>query len=219
MNVKLNHVLRRVNESEETLHELINIRPLVDGSPPLDYGGWAMDPQLGKILAQVISRQRPGWIVECGSGSSTVFMGYCLRRIEGEGKVTAFEHMPEYADKTRALVEAHGVSDCVEVITAPLERRTIDGRDWSWYGVDPHSFSDRTIDLLVVDGPPHTTGTQARYPAIPVLREHLSEDCVIVLDDADRPEEKEVARLWGDELEARVEYRSGGTGTCILRLQ
>ena len=54
------------------------------------------------------------------------------------------------------------------------------------------------IDLLFVDGPPATTGPQARYPAMPLLSGSLSPAATAVLDDLVVPDMQEVLRLWLD---------------------
>jgi hypothetical protein len=49
------------------------------------------------------------------------------------------------------------------------------------------------IDLLVIDGPPSSTNPDARYPALEHLIPLLSPNATIVLDDADRDEERKLA--------------------------
>jgi hypothetical protein len=49
------------------------------------------------------------------------------------------------------------------------------------------------IDLLVIDGPPSSTNPDARYPALTHLIPLLSPKATVVLDDADRDEEKKLA--------------------------
>ena len=53
--------------------------------------------------------------------------------------------------------------------------------------------------MLVIDGPPGFIQKNARYPALPLLFDKLSEDCVIFLDDAARHDEKEIVDLWLNE--------------------
>jgi predicted O-methyltransferase YrrM len=216
VNLKLNHLRKKIRREHLLLRELANIRPLVDG-PPLDYGNWAMDPFLGKILAQLIYRHKPDSIVECGSGTSTVFMAKLLKQINPGGRLTALEHLREYAHETDRLLADHTVEEAAEVLRTPLEDWEVDGKRLSWYGVDPDRFPKNSIDLLVVDGPPHTTGEQPRHAAAFVLQEHLSENCIIVLDDGKREQEKQAAHQWADVLGAEVEYEDGPKGTYILR--
>ena len=216
VNVKLNFLRGQIRRSHVALREMTNIRPLLD-SPPLDYGNWAIDPFFGKVLAQLIHRHEPTHILECGSGTSTVFMARLQKRVCREGTVTALEHLDEYAQKSCQLVEDHGLSEMAEVVFAPLEECEVEGEPLTWYGVDPRRFEENKIDMMVVDGPPHSTGPLARYPAVFILEPYLSDDCVIVMDDGDRDDEQRTARRWADLLGAELEYAGGPKGTYVLR--
>ena len=220
VSLKLNDMRRQIKrqiwQSHASLREMTNIRPLVDG-PPLDFGEWAVDPYFGKVLAQLISRHQPEHLLECGSGTSTVLMAQLQHRFCPDGELTALEHLSKYAEESNQLLEDHGVAEQVEVVLAPLEEWEVDGVTRPWYGVDVRRFSEQSIDMLVVDGPPGSTGPMARYPAAVLLKPYLSSDCVIVMDDGDRPDEKETARRWSELLEAEIEYAGGPKGTVILR--
>jgi predicted O-methyltransferase YrrM len=220
LNVKINdvrdQVLKQVDEKHQAVREMVNLRPLLDG-PPLDYGDWAMDPFLGKVLAQAIARHRPDYIVECGSGTSTVVMAQLLERYNPSGHVVAVDHLDEFATKTEDLVGEYGYGGNVDVLTAPLREWEVDGKRLTWYGISPTRFEERSIDLLVVDGPPWNTGPLARYPAAFILEPYLAEDCIVVLDDGDRSEEEKAAHRWAEFLDADLEYAGGPKGMYVLR--
>ncbi len=223
VNLKLNHLNQELNglkgdmqQGHLSLREMTNIRPLLEG-PPLDFSNWAVDPHFGKILAQLINRYQPGHIVECGSGTSTVLAAQLQRRETPRGKVTALEHLSKYAEKSRQLLEDHGLTEQAEVVLAPLRDWDIGEHELPWYDVDLDRFSGETIDMMIVDGPPGSTGPLARYPAVFVLKPYLSENCVIVMDDGNRPDEERAAQRWAELLEADLEYVDGPKGTFILR--
>ena len=167
--------------------------------PPLR--GWAASPDVMRLLVREIDRRRPALVVECGSGSSSVWIGHALRRAGG-GRLVAVEHDARYAELSRALVASHGLEDVVEIRTAPLTAFTSgDGADGEgadaprWY--DTSVLADlEGIGLLFVDGPPAATGAQARYPAVPVLLPRCTENAVIVLDDASRTDERALGDRW-----------------------
>ena len=84
-----------------------------------------------------------------------------------------------------------------EVRDAPLESFSLDGEPYRWYA--RQAWEDLTgIDLLFVDGPPASTGHQARYPALPLLGPALSPDATVVLDDLVVPDMQQVLRRWLD---------------------
>jgi predicted O-methyltransferase YrrM len=216
VNLKLNHLRGQIRRNHTSLRAMTNIRPLI-GGPPLDYGDWAVDPFFGKVLAQLIHRHEPNHILECGSGTSTVFMARLQRKVSDHGSVTALEHLEKYATKSERLLQDHDLQNRAQIVFAPLREWNINGKTLPWYGVDTGRFRERPIDMLIVDGPPQSTGKWARYPAAFVLRELLSEECVIVMDDGDRSEERQTAREWAEMLDAHLEYVGGPKGTYILR--
>ena len=55
--------------------------------------------------------------------------------------------------------------------------------------------------MLIVDGPAESTEPVIRYPAVPMLHDRLSDDSVILLDDADGTEEERIVALWLEQFE------------------
>lgn len=156
-------------------------------------GGWAMDARSLAHLVDIVEASRPRFALELGSGSSTVYLGYLARR--SGGRVVSVDHDETFAARTRAEVERHGLAEVVEVRVAPLREQSIGGDTGLWYELD--AFSDvQEIDLLLVDGPPKRTEPRARRHALPALVDRLAPGAVVVLDDADRPDEKEIVRQW-----------------------
>lgn len=176
---------------------------------------WAITPDFARVLyLEVIENERTQ-IVECGSGSTTVILAYALRAL-GKGRVYSLEHEAEFVEATRRTLAEHGLSEWAEVIHAPLVDVDIDGTSWRWY--DPSTVPDGTIDLLLVDGPPGPTGPLARYPAMPVLADRLSPDAVIMLDDADRDEERAIKKRWMSEFEGyRAKMLKTDCGALVMR--
>ena len=156
--------------------------------------GWAASPDLLALLIGTVQQRSPRTIVECSSGLSTLILAGCMRNL-GRGSVLSLEHDEAYARKTRALLELHGLCDWATVVHAPLCDLALNDWRGRWYDLAglPDGLS---VDLLVIDGPPNDLGHLARYPAVPLLYPHLSDDAVIMLDDADRDAEKETVRRW-----------------------
>jgi hypothetical protein len=73
------------------------------------------------------------------------------------------------------------------------------------------------IDLLIVDGPPALQDPTSRFPALPLLLDHLSPDAVILMDDGDRQGEKEVVEKWCAEYELEASYLSLEDGAYLLK--
>ncbi|WP_046472187.1 class I SAM-dependent methyltransferase [Allosalinactinospora lopnorensis] len=162
--------------------------------------GWAASPDVLRVVVGAVRRHPPELVVECGSGASSVWLGYALRRA-GTGRLVALEHDERYAELSGRLVLEHGLDDIVEIRHAPLRNWTPSAADapdpsgQPWYTLDAVADLEG-IDLLFVDGPPHFTATEARYPAGPVLLPRCSAGAVVVLDDTIRAEERAVSDRW-----------------------
>lgn len=175
-----------------------NLRYLITPRAPMPaLGGWALDADILHSIATALWNGRPELVVECGSGASSVWMGYFAERL-GRCRVVALEHDERYAQATRNLVVAHRLQEVVDVRYAPLQPWS-DGSDgaveYRWYAQE--AWEDlKGIGLLLVDGPPAATGRQARYPALPLLLSRCSGDAVIVLDDTGRADEKALSDRW-----------------------
>lgn len=174
--------------------------------PPL--GGWALDADVMHAIAQVLSQHRPELIVECGSGSSSVWLGYLVERTAA-GRVVSLEHDEHYLRMSRDLVRSHHLDETVEIRHAPLTSWQDEGDDYEWYA--PAAVEDlKGIGLLLVDGPPAAVGRQARYPAGPLLMPRCTDDVIVVVDDTNRADEKAVIERWRarwPELGATVRRR------------
>ena len=175
------------------LHQLIEpVKPL----PPLR--GWAASPDFLLEIAQYALDSKPLTILECSSGASTIVLARCCQLL-GQGHVYSLEHDEVYAEKSRQELARHGLGDFASVINAPLvPTPSVDGQQWYSLEELPSSVTD--VGLLVIDGPPKSTAPLARYPALPILRDRLANECVIFLDDANRAAEQEMLRQWSEEF-------------------
>ncbi|BCJ42482.1 hypothetical protein GCM10010168_07760 [Actinoplanes ianthinogenes] len=162
-------------------------------APMPSSGDYALNPtDLLELLFLVRSR-RPELVLELGSGTSTIWLGYVLEQTGG--RLISLDHEPEYANRTRAALAAHGLTGVAEVRDAPLAPVEVGERTFSWY--DPAVLEDLDgVDFLLVDGPPAAVGPDSRYPALPVVGPRLADRATIVFDDANRPDEQAAIEGW-----------------------
>ena len=193
-----NEIKREIRQTFRQLEALQNLNTLLPANDVLPATrGWAASPDLLVVLVDLVISERPSLVVECGSGASTLWLALAMRRFGVDGRIIALDHDPVFGGKTRDLLARHDVRDLAEVRDAPLESFGLDGETYSWYARG--AWEDLTgIDLLFVDGPPATTGHQARYPALPLLSGSLSPAATVVLDDLIVPDMQKVLRLWLD---------------------
>ncbi len=179
--------------------------------------GWAASPELLTQIMIQIKRAKPGLVVELGSGASTIAIPYMLEKW-GKGKIVSIDHDSDFAALTRHSIELHELKG-VDVIVTPLVKQSVKGDSYAWYDVSKVTYPAK-IDMLLVDGPPEQTNPLARYPALPLLWDHLADDALILMDDADRPHEREIIRRWTTEYPVSVvQMASSLKGFAVLQVR
>jgi hypothetical protein len=205
------HLFRHV-QILQALHEDLKLPHRL---PPT--GGKAASPDFLKMVSDHVLAAKPMIVVECGSGISTIVIARCLQII-GAGHVFSMEHMPRFADATRAELRRQGVIAFATVLDAPLVDQQYDGRVFQWYQTE--GLPKAAIDLLIVDGPPARTGISPRYPAGPKLFPLLAAQGAVFIDDAKRPEERDVIQEWRrqfPDLEFEIDTENFHKGICIAQ--
>lgn len=175
---------------------------------------WSADDALLGWLADEIGARRPAAAVDLGSGLSTVVMAKCFADA-GAGHVHALEHDAAYAEATRGRIAALGLGAHATVIDAPLEEW---GREGRWYARSALAGLPGEIGLLVIDGPPVTSGRVPRYPAGPELFARIPPGGAAVLDDGGRGKEQAALIRFAAEFpEFRQERLATAKGAVLLR--
>ncbi|MBK7408408.1 MAG: class I SAM-dependent methyltransferase [Saprospirales bacterium] len=155
---------------------------------------FGISPDFANVLVDYVLKVKPGVIVECGGGISTLVNGYLLEQ-QGGGHVYALEHDASFARQTQEELQRHSLVNWATVIHAPLEAFHLDGKEWKWYAAA--GWKDLPgIDFLIIDGPPAYIQEMARYPGFPLLLEKLNPDATILVDDCIRPEDRQTVEKW-----------------------
>lgn len=173
-----------------------------------DFHGWPISPDIGLFLLERMREQHYDLIIEFGSGTSTALFAQAAQVLEQQGKaptqIVTFEHDTLYHAKTLQLLKTRGLDGRVSLVHAPLVDWREGDQAYLYYNCQvtlaelAQQHANRHLRILVlVDGPPGATYPNARYPAVPLVfgalgRHHID----VVLDDASRPEEKQVIELW-----------------------
>ena len=199
------------------IESLLSLYSTIKPDLPLpDMRGWAASPDLLKKIAEIVIREKPEFIIELGSGASTVIIAYCLRKL-GRGRVLSLEHDIEYAAASRDMLSFHGLDGIATVADAPLKEIELNGVKRLWYDLKNVQM-DSPIDFLFIDGPPGSLQKLSRYPALPLLHKYFSGATTIVLDDGYREDEKNIAALWEKEYGPfTVEFLDTEKGAFLMR--
>ena len=168
--------------------------------------GFAADlDYLEEVSRRAASVEGP--VLECGSGLTTLLVGLLAGRRGFE--TWSLEHHPEWHARVGAALEAHNVPRA-RLALAPLKSYGA----FSWYD-PPFAEMPEAFRLVVCDGPPSVT-PGGRYGLLPVMQARLPAGSLILLDDAERPEEQEVLARWVKEYGVGVETRETGEGAYAV---
>lgn len=200
-------MIRRAERDYEQVEALLGLYAVLPVRTPLPpMRKWAISPDFARLLVETIRNERPQTVVELGAGTSTVINGYALEVLGRGGQIVSLEHLAPFAERSRSLLAEHGLDQIATVIHAPLVAVTVNGETWRWYNPAALVELPDSIDLLVVDAPPQAGNPQpmARYPALPLMLERLSDRAVILVDDAARDDEQAMLKRWLAEFDGFV---------------
>lgn len=166
-------------------------------APDLDQA-WRIGEDAFSYVCSIIRQNRCRFMVEFGSGASTIRWALEFPDLS----ILAFEHDPKFAEDTEARLRALGLAHRVELRHAPLRRRWINGRLFTAYDC---RRIEGFYDIVIIDGPPHYTRRGREvclYDAYAALRVGGT----VVLDDANRADEKAIVANWLAVYPGSFEY-------------
>ena len=189
--------MNRERRLDAAMHRLASVP--VNEAPGLDVltelaQAWGEDGfrAVGGYLEEVTrwAADAKGPVLEIGSGLTTLILGSVVGR---RGfPVWTLEHHAEFFRNTEARLKRYNLNN-VHLTLAPLR----DYGDFYWYD-PPLEELPRDFSLVVADGPPGDV-KGGRFGLLPVLRSHFASGAVVLLDDAERPQEKAVLQKWASE--------------------
>jgi hypothetical protein len=183
------------------MEALMNLHSLIQLSYPLPpLRQWAASPDLAVFIYSMILEKQPKNIIEFGSGSSSLIIGYALQKL-GKGQVISLDHDHKYSQLSANLVKNHRLEEYCQIHHAPLVETQVENNSYKFYSLDKIEDIAKA-DMLIIDGPPSSTNPLARFPAVPLLYDKLSDGCVIILDDGNRQDEKIAVEKWLQKFEA-----------------
>jgi len=205
-----------------------------------DMHGWSISPDLGMQIVQMIETGNYDAVVEFGSGTSTLLMALALKkqakkRIAMPAKLIAFEHLTSCFVQTKKLLSASGLNANVTLIHAKLVSiKGLNQINFDYYDcLEALKQFKKELKIpnpkimVLVDGPPGSTGLHARYPAMQCI-EQVFEGLAHVdylMDDYMRKEEREIVSMWeqhfndqGREIEKK-EYTALEKKACFLSVK
>lgn len=178
---------------------------------------WSTYPDFLKVIVSKLQKEKPITVVECGSGVSTIVSAYIFKK-NNQGHIFSLEHDKLYYNISKNEIKRQQIEEYITLIYAPLKIFKIKGKMWTWYDTSEIKKRIKKIDFLLVDGPPGFLQKHSRYPAFPVLKKFFHKNTAVVLDDSDRPDEREIVNRWLlENPEYCVSHLKTVKGMCILK--
>lgn len=194
--LKINESISFTNDLKDKVNMLSyeNLINNLNLNIPLVFSKWTLDVDLLKTIIDDIYQRDKVNILELASGNSTIILSYFLKKLN-LGKIYSIEHDEIFFNKTKKLLEINNLNDVCELFFSSLEKIKINNEDFLWYELD-FINNIENIDILIVDGPPAFIQKNSRFPALPLLKEKLSQNAVVYLDDGKREDENKIIQMW-----------------------
>lgn len=126
--------------------------------------------------------QTKGDILECGSGISTLLVGAIANY--QKRKLLSLEHLSTWSAKVESEIKKYELQNIkIEV------RNLVNYGDYDWYDVNNILFTE--YDICICDGPPGSN-KGGRKGFFYLCKEYLTNGAIILVDDLERENEKEM---------------------------
>ncbi|MBI3722334.1 class I SAM-dependent methyltransferase [bacterium] len=163
-------------------------------------GDMAVSDRTVEVLDEVAKSWQLATVVELGTGAGRS-LEVLTKRLRRHARVFSVDDDVRFLENARARLEGQALSvGQVHLVHAPLGRGTFAGVTQDWYSETALAEIPGPIDLLFVDGP---QGHVGRFPAVPAFLDRLSPRAAIVLDDANRDDERRILAAWAEILRSR----------------
>jgi predicted O-methyltransferase YrrM len=170
--------------------------------------------------ARVVNATR---MLELGAGLSTLALARYLAAVQhADAQLVTVEQDQAHADTVKAWLEKLELQQYVQIVVAPTKAVEVHGVKTESYAFeDCVDFPTGPFDLLVIDGP-NGGGPEgkpfARLPTLPKLRDRLTDEAVVVLDDAFRDAELKAVEIWARAGQVKhIGVMSAGKGVYVGR--
>lgn len=216
----INKIINKIREFEQRIdmnyqfsHDQIAMHHLLkmfDNKVFFPLTTWSICPkEVLHICNDIIINDRKN-IVEFGSGFSTLCIAQLLKINNIKAIFISVENNENWVNKITETLRLLELNDYVKFIIAPIEDinpKLAKKNQTKWYStnvLDKELMNIDLIDLVVVDGPNGKLTPYSRYTAIPYLREKLSPNYAVFLDDSKRKMEKEIILEWNVILNGKL---------------
>ncbi|MEP2934956.1 MAG: class I SAM-dependent methyltransferase [Gilvibacter sp.] len=194
LDVHIDKVQRNTYDSlaSQLLHRLFPDHTILPFSP------FSLNPNTILHLVNDVQVNSRASVIEFGSGVSTLILAKFIKSNGLPTKITSIDHNPDWSAYIKKELIKHGCDEVVNLVVAPLAQQSNQDFEGLWY--DPAilqtALTQKTFDVVLVDGPSGGTHVEARYLALPKIIDLLEDDFIVFLDDIRRPGEQQILAKW-----------------------
>ena len=190
----------------ETVRKIARTVDLNEIDPPLEDRPWALATDTLRFIVAMIRHTKPQHILELGSGVSTRVMAWACTAEQSRCHITSVDHDFELMDLVTAKLPRDNDTEPVTYVHAPLVARQCAGVSLPMYSIRPDQLAcAKPADLVVVDGPPRALGGRAGM--LQQAMHHARSGSLLLLDDANRSDERKVLASWDDAFGEAISVR------------
>ena len=196
--------------SQQDIQSMNMLSSLLPDNTYIPITSYSLSPTVIVHILNEIILLKKKIIVEFGSGLSTLFIAKLISNNNLDATLFSIDHDENWQNTLRKSLDLHGVIGNVNLIYAGIEQvsTSFTGNQCLWYSKSILMDAlPEEIDLVIVDGPSYSTGEYSRYCAVPFLKDRLSDNYSIFIDDVFRKGENEILRKWKEILKLNpVDY-------------
>jgi len=187
--------------------------------PSISPGRWAVGYNYLYVITRILEEKVPHKVLDIGLGiSSSLFSCYFDYKGYLDSEHIIVEQDKEWASFYKAK---HSLSKYSRVILLDcIERSFPNGDVYNAYNGFLDTMKGKKYSLISIDGP-WGSDRHSRRDIVDLLPEILDEDWVIVMDDSERPGEKDTIQeiqevLRRNKIDCCTGFYSGMTECCII---
>ncbi len=183
-------------EKSDDIYCFSILQPLLIGLPYLPFNGGALRPfGIAYILNEIIINQRK-FILEFGSGLSTIMMARLIKKNNLNSMIYTIEHNHEWACIITNYLKNEDLLQYVKIIKTDLKEIQTSVGKVNWYEKYKilSVIKNEKFDLIIIDGPPANAENikYSRYPGLTEMFPYFDQDFCLILDDSNREGEREI---------------------------
>ena len=204
----------KIHRSNDDAYAMQIILKLFPEFSYLPFTPFSLNPYtIVHVLNDILLNDRKQ-IVEFGSGISTIIIARFIQVSNLETKILSIDNNLEWKKFISKELDKYNCKDKIKkkkpfsYLHHQKEFTEYDNNYWYDFKRVKEAINnlDVAIDLVVVDGPSTGFSKYSRYSAIPMIKNKLSKNVSIFLDDIRRKGEKEILVKWNKELEGELQF-------------